>query len=185
MFEEEADGLILRALDSLEGSEAEAEEWEQLQSMIDDLGTLDRRTELETRIWEVLSYRGTALLEAHGGEFNLETLDLAATTLVESGCDEFSAREAARAALSNYLDNLSGVLNEIDSYEELDQFEEELGDAMKRWGASHMFTASRFEDRRISLEYSSRPSGGGWPSGAGRGPSISDDGIRSMFAVLK
>lgn len=186
MIEAEAETLIHRSLDALEVSEAEAGEWEQLQGMIDDLGASDERTELETRIWEVLSYRGAALLEAHGGEFNLESLDLIATTLVESGCDKSSAREAARAALSDYLDNLSGVLNEIDSYEELDEFEGDLDAAMRRWGVSHMFTESRFQDRRESLEYSSRRyGGGGWSSADGRAPSISDDGIRSMFSVLK
>lgn len=185
MAEADAGALINQALDVLESSEIESDEWEQLQSMIDDRASDEERTELETRIWEILTYRGIALLETHGGHFDLETLESVATTLVDSGCDGSTARQAAHTALSMYLDSLSSVLNEINSYQELDEFEQQLDQAMRTWGASHIFTESRFQDRRESLEYSSRPySGGGW-SAAATPPSISDDGIRSMFSVLK
>lgn len=188
--EADAHRLTSRVLDDLHAGEVEGEEAEVLVSMLDDLEFSTPVSSLGERTRQVLSLRATEMLEQYGAALTLETLESVARALRDHGADEDASIEAARAGLTLYLENISDVLAEIDTFNDLDSFESDLRSAMADWGATYAYLDSAFEDRRERLEVrEARAYHGGGGGGGGRHRSscddISDDAIRNMFGALK
>jgi hypothetical protein len=134
----------------------------------------------------VVSGVAAKMLTRFGDALTLEEIRSVADALHESGFDQAAAGDAACAALTGYIGELSSTLSDLSSMRQLDEYEEELQAAMNAYGLIDQRAARRIESRREELADNEERGRGSYSGWSGRSPSdISDNEIRSMFGELR
>jgi hypothetical protein len=125
------------------------------------------------------------MLSGEGGYLLLEELESIASHVFRYGVDEALCSEAAAQALRTHIENISDALSEINSVQDLDDYERELTGLMRKYGVANPSVTGDIHWRRERLF--EREDGGEptYSQHARQATSeISDDQIRSMFTGL-
>ncbi len=142
---------------------------------------------LEQRLRETLTTATANLLADYADALSLEEVQSLDTALEDYGIGDVALGEGAKAALQAIEACVPGEIQQIETVEELDQFEEELLNYMKRRHHSTGSVVTAIDRRRDRLIDDGRMAPSSSYSGGsewGRDTSASDDEIRSMFRGL-
>jgi hypothetical protein len=126
------------------------------------------------------------MVSLEGGFLPLEDLSSIVTHVLQYGVDEALCSKAAAKALSVHIENMSDNLSDLNTMEELDDYEEELARMMGTYGVEDEKASRAIERKRQRLyerDDSDRPVYSPHVRPVSRG--ISDDQIRSMFSGLQ
>jgi ABC-type oligopeptide transport system ATPase subunit len=143
--------------------------------------------ELQQEAQRVLSVAIGRMLSSYGGELGLEDIAETSKYLLRHGVDEDGAFNAPNVAIEAHIEEMSNVLSDIYSMDELDGYEDELRGLMKAYSIVDFRVERRISERRIEL-LEKEMGDEGYESESGWKPPIlnhSDEAIRSLFSSLR
>lgn len=185
---EPLEARLENALDSLEGYEMDGEDVTAACSLLERSFGVILPPHLEMRFRTIATVSGARLLSEYARVLSFEDIQSLDEALHSYGNDDSRSTQASHEAFESFAKDISDELSQIDSIEELDQYEENLSEFMRKRGfMSYRLTSAIDRHRDHLLEEGNMEPSGVYRPASGRTNSdvMSDHAIRSMFGSLK
>lgn len=185
---EELVQLAVGALQTLKQEGVDCDQVTESRWALERLSMLPPGSAVDVLAREIVPSTIAEMLTESGDSLPLDEIKTLTSSLEDFSRDSELAKDSAKSALQGFLKKLDDSLSDVSSTSELDTFEGELQESLRKYGVEYGYSARRdVELRRETLQEreASRDEEPYKPAQAPSAVEISDEEIKSLFAMMR